>query len=66
MISNQKMASSILVALSTLALGYLVRSAIQHRQTHHVKLKKIQRREATQSWEGEGGAILERAPRPSA
>ena len=58
--TNARILGAALVGVSTCLLTFYVRSLTkQNKLLDTKKLKK----EAVQSWEGEGGAIIERAPR---
>jgi len=57
--------NSRIVAGVAVALGALFVAKYVHTASHYKKkvVAKKQVKEAVQSWEGEGGAIVERAPR---
>jgi hypothetical protein len=60
--SNIRIVSAVLVGLGTWLLASSVHSA--RKQTKKLATKKLTK-EAVHAWEGEGGALVERAPRPA-
>ena len=61
--NGPQIVSTILIGMGMWFLGRYAHGCIQEKRT--VGAKKVAK-EAVHSWEGEGGAIVERAPRASA
>lgn len=55
--------SAVLVGVGSWLLACYVQGAVQR---HHGRVNKKLTKEAVQSWEGEGGNIIDAAPRPTA
>ena len=61
--SNVRIVGTVLAGLGTILLANYVQGISTQRRKH---VTKKLAKEAVHSWEGEGGAIIERAPRASA
>ena len=57
---NTRIIGAVLVGVSTWLLASYFQSVKRH---HHKRVNKKLAKEANQSWEGEGGAIIDAVPR---
>lgn len=63
MTSNVRIVGAVLVGVGTILLANYVQGISTQKRKH---VTKKLAKEAVQSWEGEGGALIEHAPRSTA